>query len=58
MNSMRVMMDRVRTRERIIMKLCVEQCKMPKKNFITLFTGNETSETSVQRRYRDEQAVV
>ncbi|WP_271268192.1 RNA polymerase sigma factor RpoD [Silvania confinis] len=44
-NSMRVMMDRVRTQERIIMKLCVELCKMPKKNFITLFTGNETSET-------------
>ena len=44
-NSMRVMMDRVRTQERIIMKMCVEQCKMPKKNFITLFTGNETSET-------------
>lgn len=31
---------------------------MPKKNFITLFTGNETSETSVQCRYRDEQTVV
>ena len=44
-NSMRSMMDRVRTQERIIMKLCVEQCKMPMKNFITLFTGNETSET-------------
>ena len=44
-NSMRSMMDRVRTQERIIMKLCVEQCKTPKKNFITLFTGNETSET-------------
>ncbi|EBD9106508.1 RNA polymerase sigma factor RpoD [Salmonella enterica subsp. enterica serovar Cerro] len=44
-NSMRVMMDRVRTQEHLIMKLCVEQCKMPKKNFITLFTGNETSET-------------
>lgn len=44
-NSMRVMMDRVRTQERLIMKLCVEQCKMSKKNFITLFTGNETSET-------------
>lgn len=44
-NSMRVMMDRVRTQERLIMKLCVELCKMPKKNFITLFTGNETSET-------------
>ncbi len=57
-NSMRSMMDRVRTQERIIMKLCVEQCKMPKKNFITLFTGNETSETSVQRRGGNEQAVV
>ena len=44
-NSMRVMMDRVRTQERLIMKFCVEICKMPKKNFITLFTGNETSET-------------
>ena len=44
-NSMRVMMDRVRTQERLIMELCVEQCKMPKKNFITLFTGNETSDT-------------
>ncbi len=40
------MMDRVRTQERIIMKLCVEQCKnAEEKNFITLFTGNETSET-------------
>lgn len=44
-NSMRTMMDRVRTQERTIMKLCVETCKMPKKNFITLFTGNETNET-------------
>ncbi|SFN05368.1 RNA polymerase, sigma 70 subunit, RpoD [Izhakiella capsodis] len=44
-NNMREMMERVRTQERVIMKLCVEQCKMPKKNFITLFTGNETSET-------------
>ncbi|MFD1803933.1 RNA polymerase sigma factor RpoD [Mixta tenebrionis] len=47
-NNMREMMDRVRTQERIIMKLCVELCKMPKKNFITLFTGNETSETWFQ----------
>lgn len=44
-SNMRRMMDRVRTQERLIMKLCVELCKMPKKNFITLFTGNETSET-------------
>lgn len=51
-NSMRSMMDRVRTQERIIMKLCVEQCKMPKKNFITLFTGNETSETGSTPRWQ------
>ncbi|CUX96259.1 RNA polymerase sigma factor RpoD [Candidatus Gullanella endobia] len=43
-NNMRVMIDRVRTQERLIMKLCVEISKMPKKSFITLFSGNETSE--------------
>ncbi|CAJ0990827.1 RNA polymerase sigma factor RpoD [Pantoea sp. Nvir] len=42
-NNMREMMERVRTQERIIMKLCVERCKMPKQNFIMLFTGSETS---------------
>lgn len=41
-NNMRQMMDRVRTQERLILKLCVEQSKMPKKNFVTLFSGNET----------------
>ena len=44
-NNMRAMVDRVRTQESIIMKLCVEISKMPKKNFVTLFYGNETSET-------------
>ncbi len=44
-NNMRLMMDRVRTQERIIMKLCVDQCEMPKKIFITLFINSETSET-------------
>ncbi|CED79186.1 RNA polymerase sigma factor RpoD [Candidatus Williamhamiltonella defendens] len=42
-SSMRSMMDRVRVQERLILKLCVEQCKMPKKNFIELFLNNETS---------------
>ncbi|QCI22520.1 RNA polymerase sigma factor RpoD [Buchnera aphidicola] len=36
-NNMRHMMERVRTQERIIIKLCVETCKMPKKNFIKIF---------------------
>lgn len=41
--NMRSMMDRVRIQERIIMKLCVDISKMPKKIFITLFLGNETN---------------
>ncbi|MBB1439759.1 RNA polymerase sigma factor RpoD, partial [Shewanella sp. SG41-4] len=41
--SMRNMMDRVRIQERLVIKLCVEQAKMPKKNFIKAFTGNETN---------------
>ena len=57
-NSMRTMMDRVRTQERIIMKLCVEQCKMPKKNFVTLFAGNETSDSWFRSRAGDGQAMV
>ncbi|WP_146643221.1 RNA polymerase sigma factor RpoD [Candidatus Palibaumannia cicadellinicola] len=46
--NMRAMMDRVRTQERLIMKLCVEISKMPKKIFVKLFAGNETSETWFQ----------
>lgn len=42
-NNMREMMERVRSHERIIMKICVEQCKMPKKQFMTYFTGNENN---------------
>ena len=42
--SMRTMMDRVRVQERLILKLCVDQAKMPKKNFVKVFTGNESSE--------------
>ncbi|WP_260115566.1 RNA polymerase sigma factor RpoD [Vibrio sp. SS-MA-C1-2] len=42
--SMRTMMDRVRTQERLIMRMCVDHSKMPKKTFVTLFAGNESSE--------------
>lgn len=42
-NNMRTMMQRIRIQERLIMKLCVDVGKMPKKNFIALFTGNETN---------------
>ncbi|HFQ5085031.1 TPA: RNA polymerase sigma factor RpoD [Vibrio vulnificus] len=43
-NELRTAMDRVRTQERLIMKSAVEIAKMPKKSFITLFTGNESNE--------------
>ncbi|GEM74272.1 RNA polymerase sigma factor RpoD [Vibrio sagamiensis] len=43
-NELRTSMERVRTQERLIMKSAVEYGKMPKKSFIALFTGNESSE--------------
>ncbi len=41
--NMRGMMDRIRVQERIVMKHCVTGAKMPKKDFIKAFSGNETS---------------
>ncbi|OEE71839.1 RNA polymerase sigma factor RpoD [Vibrio ordalii] len=43
-NKLRTSMDRVRTQERLIMSAAVEYGKMPKKSFIALFTGNESSD--------------
>ncbi len=57
-NSMRVMMDRVRTQERLIMKLCVEQCKMPKKKLHYPVYRQRNQRYPVQRGNCDEQAVV
>ncbi|RDV28045.1 RNA polymerase sigma factor RpoD [Alteromonas aestuariivivens] len=41
--NMRDMMDKVRIQERLVMKYCVVNAKMPKKDFIKAFAGNETS---------------
>ncbi len=41
-NAMRDTMTRVRVQERLILKLCVEQCKMPKKTFVQAFAQNES----------------
>ncbi|GAB2996693.1 RNA polymerase sigma factor RpoD [Psychrosphaera aestuarii] len=40
--NMRDMMDRVRIQERLIMKHCCEYAKLPKKDFVKIFPGNET----------------
>ncbi|PKH01585.1 RNA polymerase sigma factor RpoD [Psychromonas sp. MB-3u-54] len=41
--AIRFAMNAVRVQERLVLKICVEQCKMPKKEFIKLFKGNETN---------------
>ncbi|GAA3699542.1 RNA polymerase sigma factor RpoD [Oceanisphaera sediminis] len=43
-NAMRNTMDRVRIQERLILKLCVEQCKMPKKTFVQAFAQHESEQ--------------
>jgi len=35
--NMRNMMEKVKIQERLVMKLCIDKCKMPKKNFIDCF---------------------
>ncbi len=42
-SKMRGKMDALRTQERLIMKLVVDQGKMPRKTFISEFPGNETN---------------
>ncbi|WP_354623597.1 RNA polymerase sigma factor RpoD [Psychromonas sp. MME2] len=43
--AIRSSMYAVRVQERLILKICVEINKMPKKEFITLFKGNETNQS-------------
>ena len=51
-NSMRVMMDRVRTQERLIMKLCVEQCKMPRKTSLPCLPATKPAIPGSTRQLR------
>ncbi|QIQ20768.1 RNA polymerase sigma factor RpoD [Zophobihabitans entericus] len=55
-NNMRQMMDRVRTHERVIMRICVEQCKMPKKQFMTAFTSCENNMTWFDKAVKSKSA--
>ncbi|EAR54297.1 RNA polymerase sigma factor [Photobacterium sp. SKA34] len=43
-SSLRDSMDKVRTNERLIMRMCVDNSKMPKKTFVSLFAGNESKQ--------------
>ena len=46
--AIRNSMNAVRVQERLVLKICVEQNKMPKKTFISLFKGNESSDSWLQ----------
>lgn len=41
--DMREVMHRVRVQERLIMKLCLENSKLPKRTFVQAFAGHESS---------------
>lgn len=41
--KMRTMLDEIRTQERLVMDLCVNRGKLPRKAFITSFINNETN---------------
>jgi RNA polymerase primary sigma factor len=47
--SVRGMLDKVREQERVIMNLCIDKAKMPRKIFIHAFPGNEINLEWVQR---------
>jgi RNA polymerase primary sigma factor len=42
-NSLRDTIERIRGQERIVMNLCVDKARMPRKEFITSFPDNETN---------------
>ncbi|MEJ2646663.1 MAG: sigma-70 family RNA polymerase sigma factor, partial [Gammaproteobacteria bacterium] len=41
--NLRVMVERIRAHERVIMDICVSKAHMPRKDFITTFPDNETN---------------
>jgi RNA polymerase primary sigma factor len=48
-NDMRELVGRIRQHEKIIMKLCVEEAHMPRKEFITSFPDNEADLNWLQK---------
>ncbi len=42
-DTIRNQLEEIRKRERMILKICVDTCKMPKETFIKTFIGNETN---------------
>ena len=51
-------MNAARVQERLILKICVEQCKMPKADFIKMFKGNETNSAWLETLLAGKEAFV
>ena len=51
-------MSAARVQERLILKICVEQCKMPKAEFIKMFKGNETNSAWLEKLLSSKEAYV
>lgn len=50
--SMRNIMNRVKSQERFIMKICIEKCKISKKSFVSLFSENDKT-LNILKVYRN-----
>ena len=48
-NDMRALVERIRQHEKVIMKICVEEAHMPRKEFITSFPENEADLSWLQK---------
>jgi RNA polymerase primary sigma factor len=50
--QLRDMVERIRQQERVIMNICVNKAKMPRKDFITSFPDNETDPEWLKKQIR------
>ena len=54
--SLRESIERIRGHERAIMAMCVREAKMPRKDFIAAFSGNETNPNFLRAHARKDKA--
>ena len=52
-SRVREYINRIRTQERNIMRICTQRCKIPRKEFIKTFPGNETNQDWFQKLIDD-----
>lgn len=56
--KMRSMLDDIRAQERLIMDICVNQCKLPRKAFINAFINSETNQEWIKDKLNKSQAAL